>query len=479
LCSFNNKEKRSFFMQFVGTYKQKNTLFLLLLLMPCVESYKAHYASGTFDRIAMRARPDGQAVSLQQINPKEICCACAALNLGGVTGNTGATGPMGNTGATGSIGATGVTGSMGNTGATGSMGNAGATGLMGNTGATGSMGNTGTTGSVGNTGATGSIGATGATGPVGSSTGNTGATGNAGATGNTGPTGNPGEVTLSNAGISGVSLVYNGTGPDLVIKGLSGGTGITSVIDDGTTVVINTPNTTLASAGGTSLVNDGIGPDLAIKGLVAATGISFTNSATQISIASTNNTTLTSAGGDETLVNDGTGPTLALKGLTAVGGVSLTDNGTFVTISGAAGASNVGFFAEITTNAAFVADGTITGWSTATASGWNSGDFNTVTGIFSPSQSGIYYVSWQVSMSTSTTGAALLSNETVAPIGFSNAVTGTGNACAGGSMMILARSGRQYRLTVSENTTVYANINNVGPSNPGTWFSMILLVALA
>ena len=86
------------------------------------------------------------------------------VEVGSVTGTTGATGPTGITGATGVTGTTGSTGATGVTGATGPTGITGPTGVTGTTGATGPTGVTGATGPTGITGATGPTGTTGATG---------------------------------------------------------------------------------------------------------------------------------------------------------------------------------------------------------------------------------------------------------------------------------------------------------------------------
>lgn len=149
-------------------------------------------------------------------------------------------------------------------------------------------------------------------------------------------------VTLANAGTT--SLVNQGTGPALQTKGLVAGSNI-SFTTSATDITINSISvtTTLASAGGTqTLVNQGTGPSLAIKGLTAGTGISLTPTANDITIASTGSAvTLSSAGGTQTLVNSGTGPSLATKGLTAGTGITLTPSGTDITIVNSSPASSV------------------------------------------------------------------------------------------------------------------------------------------
>lgn len=108
---------------------------------------------------------------------------------------------------------------------------------------------------------------------------------------------NPGS--LVSAG--GTSLVNDGTGPSLATKGLVAGTNV-SFVDTGTTIEIiaagtGTTPVSLGSAGGTeTLVNDGTGPDMFVKGLTAGANITLTPSGTDV--------TITSAGGnpfDQTL----------------------------------------------------------------------------------------------------------------------------------------------------------------------------------
>jgi hypothetical protein len=123
------------------------------------------------------------------------------LNVGYVTGATGAqgsigltgvTGPQGPIGLTGLTGATGPQGPIGLTGATGPQGPIGLTGL---TGATGLTGPTGVTGPQGIQGLTGATGATGSQGPIGL----TGLTGAAGINGTNG-------ISITNSTVIGDSL---------------------------------------------------------------------------------------------------------------------------------------------------------------------------------------------------------------------------------------------------------------------------------
>ncbi len=88
-----------------------------------------------------------------------------------------------------------------------------------------------------------------------------------------------GPVSLTNIGTN--SLVSDGTGPALEIKGFEAGTN-TTISVTGTNLSINTPTVTLASAGGSTLVTDGTGPALEIKGLAAGDNLSLTANATNI-----------------------------------------------------------------------------------------------------------------------------------------------------------------------------------------------------
>lgn len=145
-------------------------------------------------------------------------------------------------------------------------------------------------------------------------------------------------VTLSNAGTT--SLVNDGVGPALALKGLVSGTGIsfsTSATDVTITNSDPASGVTLTNVGGTeTLVNDGAGPALGIKGLIAGTGMTLSSNSTSVTF--TNNdpgsaVTLSSAGGTQTLVNDGVGPALATKGLSAGSGIALSSDSTSVTVA--------------------------------------------------------------------------------------------------------------------------------------------------
>lgn len=104
----------------------------------------------------------------------------------------------------------------GNTGPTGWTGTTGSTGSQGPTGMRGIQGITGVTGPTGPSGLNGTAGVTGPTGPQGIQ----GIKGNDGVTGPTGVSGN-----ITHGG-SGASIIINGTGPNYVLMGVTGSTGI-------------------------------------------------------------------------------------------------------------------------------------------------------------------------------------------------------------------------------------------------------------
>lgn len=190
-------------------------------------------------------------------------------------------------------------------------------------------------------------------------------------------------VTLSSAGaVENTSLVVDGVGPALVVRGLAAGAGIELVVEDGDVTISSTTPTlaggagidvtvadgvatitatdagagvTLASMGGensTSLVGDGVGPALAVLGLSAGAGIGLAVADGEVVISSTTPTLEAGAGidvtvidgvatitatdsgagvtlasvGDEnsmSLVSDGVGPALAILGLAAGTGIGL------------------------------------------------------------------------------------------------------------------------------------------------------------
>lgn len=142
-------------------------------------------------------------------------------------------------------------------------------------------------------------------------------------------------VTLTSAGGT-ESLVYTGSGPNLELKALVAGSGV-SLVSTPTTMTINGTGTNieLQSVGsGTSIVSAGTGPNLAVKSLVAGSGIVLGSTASDITVAADGtNVTLSSTGAGVSLVTDGAGPDMAIYGLTAGSNISVTLTSPTVTIA--------------------------------------------------------------------------------------------------------------------------------------------------
>lgn len=148
---------------------------------------------------------------------------------------------------------------------------------------------------------------------------------------------NPGSATttLSSAG-GDETLVVDGTGPDLEIKGLTAGSNVT-ISDETDYLEISATFDTVTLTSGTgdeSLVSDGTGPDLEIKALSEGSNITLTSDGETVTIsADSGDVTLTSGTGDESLVSDGTGPALEIKALSEGDNITLTSDSDTVTIS--------------------------------------------------------------------------------------------------------------------------------------------------
>ncbi len=156
--------------------------------------------------------------------------------------------------------------------------------------------------------------------------------------------GPPPLVTLNTVvGALGQSIVGNGIGPNLTVKGIQSITPFIAIANTGTDVTINVPNIPTFSnfgvaAGNKSLVaSTSVFPTFGTKGLVAGSNIGLSATSTDVTVAFSGATgddvTLSNAGVGQTLVNDGTGPALATKGLLAGSDIGLTFNATDVTIA--------------------------------------------------------------------------------------------------------------------------------------------------
>jgi hypothetical protein len=147
-------------------------------------------------------------------------------------------------------------------------------------------------------------------------------------------------ITINNtvslySGGSGVSLVSDGSNPTLGVKSITAGTA-TTLSDDGSNVTINSTgsNVSLSSAGGThSLVGNGVGPSLTTRGLTPGTGVTISSTSSQVTINSTgSNISLSNAGTGESLVFNGAGPSMSTKGLGGSQYITVRDDGANLTL---------------------------------------------------------------------------------------------------------------------------------------------------
>lgn len=153
----------------------------------------------------------------------------------------------------------------------------------------------------------------------------------------------PQVITLTSAGGT-YSLAGPGVSPNLTVKGLTPGTGITMMGVGATEIIISAPNAefpvTLSSTGGQPLVVDGGGPDLTIRGLTGQLGeIDIYVQPTDLLITLAGGPiSLTSAGtlGSFSLAGPSVGNSLKTKGLIAGTGIVITCTATDCTISSTA-----------------------------------------------------------------------------------------------------------------------------------------------
>ena len=153
--------------------------------------------------------------------------------------------------------------------------------------------------------------------------------------------GGPPTANATNIG-TGASLVADGIGPNIGLRGITPGPGVTIGFNP-TNLLISvgsalTGDLSINDGGeGVSLIADGQGPDMVLKPLVAFPGITITETATEIAITQTadgdlSGITITSTGaGAGNLVADGTLPGLALKSI--VGGTNVTVTQTGVPVN--------------------------------------------------------------------------------------------------------------------------------------------------
>jgi trimeric autotransporter adhesin len=152
--------------------------------------------------------------------------------------------------------------------------------------------------------------------------------------------GGGGGTTLTSAG-GAETLVNDGVGPSLAIKGLTAGTGVT-LGSDVTSITVNTTVTANQLGGGAEVVDSVAGATINFKTLVEGTNVTIDETSDTITINSAGGgggggiTTITSGAGDESWVQTGSAPTATLKAMTAGNGVSLASDANEVVVTNSA-----------------------------------------------------------------------------------------------------------------------------------------------
>jgi collagen type VII alpha len=204
----------------------------------------------------------------------------------GSNGTDGSSGTSGSNGTDGSSGSSGSNGTDGSSGSSGSNGTNGSSGSNGTDGSSGSSGSNGTDGSSGSNGTNGSSGSNGTDGSSGSS-GSNGTDGSSGTSGSNGTDGSSGSNGTD--GTSGTSVSVTGTN-NYIGKFQSGAT-ITlvdsSVVDDGTRVVVNSNLTITGNTSVTGAFTVGSGSITSLGGDLFVSGnLQILGSSTNVSLQS-------------------------------------------------------------------------------------------------------------------------------------------------------------------------------------------------
>lgn len=150
------------------------------------------------------------------------------------------------------------------------------------------------------------------------------------------------DVTLTDNNTPGsFSLIKNGVGPNLAIKGVTVGTNTMSISSNSTAIILNKSNisdVTLNSvvAANTNIIINGKGPNLTLKSLVGTgtTTVTKINNVTNVSTAATDVFLNTTGSATNSLVYVNQGPVLKLHAFVVSPAFGLTENNGTVNIDG-------------------------------------------------------------------------------------------------------------------------------------------------
>ena len=154
-------------------------------------------------------------------------------------------------------------------------------------------------------------------------------------------------VQLNNGGL-GTSLVKTGTGDVLELNSISAFSGVGLVLNNNNISLSNTLPSTLITFGtsgfGDSLIKSDTNPDLVLKGLAVGDGLSISTTTDLITLTNTiSASTLSNAGAGSSLIVSGSAPALSVKSLSASTGISISDISNNLQITNSSPASDITF----------------------------------------------------------------------------------------------------------------------------------------
>ena len=300
---------------------------------------------------------------------------------------------------------------------------------------------------------------------------------------------------MPTAGSTGLSIVDNGIGPNLTVKGLLAGPGVTITDDsnDLTFEVAVTLDDAQPAGGSTySIIGNGIGPNLTNKTITAGSNITIVDSGTDITISSSGgggggyvagpgiditgnviSADITLADAQATspttysIVGNGVGPNLTNKTISAGSGIVITDSGTDLLITSTGGGG--GYIAGTGIN---ISGSTISSTITLTSTG--AGTYSLLSSTVSPN-----FVTKTISAGSNITITDSGSNLTIASSGSGGSSTlsslgGTSIVVSGSSPSFTIKgfdTGPGISLTTDSTTLTFTN-SGVRSLTAGTGISL-------